>query len=180
MSDAPATTLIINQWTVFAHPLFCEQLEQLIAHVERLEQKDPRGYKKKNAAKRLAAIAKLAFEDIPRDPARSDYRLGNALGGDNKHWFRAKFYQQYRLFFRFHVESKILVYAWVNDEYSLPAYQSVDDAYKVFAKMLNRGQPPGDWAQLLAEARAKSDWLELVGRWPAITEPATPYSRRPA
>jgi|SRR5665213_2028125 toxin YhaV len=180
MSGAPAAPLVINQWTVFAHPLFCEQLQQLVAQVERLQQKHPTDYKKKNAAKRLAAIAKLVFEDIPRDPARSDFRLGNALGAENRHWFRVRFYQQYRLFFRFHIESKILVYAWVNDEQTLRAYESADDAYKVFTKMLNRGQPPGDWPQLLAEARAESDWLELVGRWPTVTEPATPYSPRPA
>ena len=28
---------------------------------------------------------------------------------------RAKFFQQYRLFFRFHQASRIIVYAWVND-----------------------------------------------------------------
>jgi hydrogenase maturation protease len=56
--------------------------------------------RKKNATKGLAAIAKLAFEVIPGDPTRNDYRQGTTLGDNYKHWFRAKFFQQYRLLFR--------------------------------------------------------------------------------
>jgi toxin YhaV len=108
--------LVINGWTIFAHSLFLDQLEELLTKVEILRQKDPQNYQKKNAAKRLAAIAKLAFEVIPQDPTRNDYRQGTTLGDDYKHWFRAKFFQQYRLFFRYHQESKIIVFAWVNDE----------------------------------------------------------------
>lgn len=97
--------------------------------VERLRQKDPNDYRKKNAAKRLAAIFKLAFEVIPEDPTRSEYRQGNTLGDEYKHWFRAKFFQQYRLFFRFHLESKIIIFAWINDQKSKRAYGSSTDAY---------------------------------------------------
>ena len=67
--------------------------------MEVLRQKDAVNFDKKNATKRLAAIAKLAFEVIPQDPARAEYRQGNTLGEEHKHWFRAKFFQQYRLFF---------------------------------------------------------------------------------
>jgi toxin YhaV len=111
--------LLINGWQIFAHPLFLEQVEELVAQVEHLRQKNPKGYKKKNATKRLAAIAKLAFEVIPQDPTRHEYRQGSTLGNDYKYWFRAKFFQQYRLFFRYHQESKIILLAWVNDEDSL-------------------------------------------------------------
>jgi toxin YhaV len=79
--------------------------------------------------------------------------LGHALGDEHKHWFRAKFFQQYRLFFRFHAPSKVLVLAWVNDEDTKRAYESSDDAYRVFQKMLTSGHPPDDWEQLLAQAR---------------------------
>ena len=112
----PSPTLVINGWTIFAHPLFLDTLETLTAQVAKLQQKDPSGYINKNATKRLSAINKLAFEIIPQNPARPEYRQGATLGDDRKHWFRAKFFQQYRLFFRYHQESKIIVYAWVNDE----------------------------------------------------------------
>ena len=148
--------LAVNGWSLFAHPLFLDQVEALISKVEALKAKTPKTYKQKNSAKRLAAITKLAFEVIPEDPTRSEYRQGSTLGDGRKHWFRAKFYQQYRLFFRFHAAQKIIVYAWVNDEDSKRAYESGDDAYRVFRKMLDGGHPPGDWDTLLKEARASS------------------------
>jgi toxin YhaV len=153
MKTAQAAPLVIHGWMIFAHPLFLDQLEALTQQVETLRKKDPEGYAKKNAAKRLAAISKLAFDVIPQDPSRPEYRQGNTLGDEHKHWFRAKFFQQYRLFFRFHAPSKIIVMAWVNDENTKRAYESDDDAYRVFSKMLASGHPPSDWVQLLAEAR---------------------------
>jgi toxin YhaV len=72
----------IHGWTVFAHPLFMAQVAALAQEVEALQQKDPAGYVKKNAAKRLAALAKLAFDVIPQDPSRAEYRQGTTLGAD--------------------------------------------------------------------------------------------------
>ncbi|HEX5392895.1 MAG TPA: type II toxin-antitoxin system YhaV family toxin [Rhodocyclaceae bacterium] len=144
--------LVVNGWTIFAHPLFLAQVEALTQQVEALKKRDPKGYAKKNASKRLAAILKLAFDVIPQDPARPEYRQGGTVGARHKHWFRAKFFQQYRLFFRFHAASKVIVYAWVNDNDSKRAYESDDDAYRVFRRMLESGHPPGDWDALLKEA----------------------------
>jgi toxin YhaV len=144
--------LVAHGWTVFAHPLLLDQIEILIQEVEALKQKDPLGYSKKNASKRLAAIARLAFDVIPQDPSKPEFRQGSTLGEDHKHWFRAKFFQQYRLFFRYHGPSKVIVLAWVNDADTKRAYDSSDDAYRVFRKMLASGRPPDDWDQLLKEA----------------------------
>ncbi|WP_414550704.1 type II toxin-antitoxin system YhaV family toxin [Anabaena sp. CCY 0017] len=154
--------LVINGWNIFAHSLFLKQFEELLKQVEHLRQKYPQDYKKKNATKRLAAISKLAFDIIPQDPTRSDYRQGTTLGDDYKHWFRAKFYQQYRLFFRYHQESKIIVFAWVNDENSQRAYDSKTDAYRIFHKMLESGHPPDDWNELLKEAKDHTNRLNKV------------------
>lgn len=153
---------MIHGWTIFAHPLFLAQLEAYARQVEALKKKDPAGYLKKNATKRLAAIVKLAFDVIPQDPTRLEYRQGKTLGDEHKHWFRAKFFQQYRLFFRFHAPSKIIVFAWVNDEDSKRAYESNDDAYRIFRKMLESGHPPNDWDQLLTEARAAGQRLQQL------------------
>lgn len=154
--------LVINGWNIFAHSLFLDQLEELLMQVERLRQKDPNNYQKKNATKRLAAIAKLVFEVIPQDPTRSEYRQGVTLGDEYKHWFRAKFFQQYRLFFRYHLESKIIVFAWVNDEDSKRVYGKKTDTYLVFKKMLESGRPPDDWHVLLEEAKGEANRLEKV------------------
>lgn len=162
MSRDKPTPLVVNGWTVFAHPLFLDQLEALIRQVETLREKDPAGFVRKNATKRLAAITKLAFEVIPQDPARPEYRQGGTLGEEHKHWFRGKFFQQYRLFFRYHAPSKVIVYAWVNDEDTKRAYESSDDAYRVFRRMLDSGRPPDDWDRLLTEARTESGRLRQV------------------
>ena len=151
MSD---DVLEINGWTIYAHPLFLDQLETIIEAVEKTRKRDPKGYKKKRAAKLLAAVLKVAFEDIPSDPTRDVYRQGGTLGDEYKHWFRAKFLQQFRLFFRYQqsADAKIIVLAWVNDVSTLRAYESANDAYAVFGKMLNRGNPPNTWKALLAAA----------------------------
>ena len=170
MSRGKPVPLVVNGWTLFTHPLFLDQLEALIQQVEGIRQKDPVGFTKKNATKRLAAIAKLAFEVIPQDPARPEYRQGNTLGEDHKHWFRAKFFQQYRLFFRYHAPSQVIVYAWVNDEDTKRAYASSDDVYRVFRKMLERGNPPDDWDRLLSVARAESGRMQQVTAKAAATQ----------
>ena len=162
MSAASRAQVVIHGWTLYAHPLFLDQLEALIRQVEALRHKDPIGYTTKNATKRLAAISRLAFEEIPQDPTRPDYRQGNTLGDEHRHWFRAKFFQQYRLFFRFHAPSRLIVLAWVNDESTRRAYESDSDAYRVFKKMLANGHPPDDWAHLLAEAKAQSQRLDSL------------------
>ncbi len=157
MSDNQS--LVINGWNIFAHSLFLDQLEILLEQVEGLRQKYPHDYHQKNATKRLAAIAKLAFDVIPQDPTRSEYRQGATLGNEYKHWFRAKFFQQYRLFFRYHQESKIIILAWVNDDDSKRAYESNTDAYRVFQKMLKNGHPPNDWNDLLKVSQSQSHRL---------------------
>jgi toxin YhaV len=152
-SDPP---LVIKGWSIFAHPQFLLTFESLVTQVERLRTKDPQGYKVKNSTKRLAAIVKLAFDIIPQDPTRPEYRQGTTLGNEYKHWFRAKFFQQYRLFFRYHRESRIIIYAWVNDEDTKRAYASDSDAYRTFRRMLKSGDPPDDWTQLLRQAKAQN------------------------
>lgn len=152
MSSAP---IEIKGWTIYAHPLFLDQLEALITKVERARARDPKGYKKKRSAKLLAALLKVAFEDIPGDPTRDIYRQGNTLGNEYKHWFRAKFLQQFRLFFRYQQsqENRVIILAWVNDDSTLRAYDSATDAYVTFRKMLGHGNPPDDWQSLLDDAR---------------------------
>ena len=50
MTSAERTPLVVNGWTIFAHPLFLAQIEALIRKVEALTQKDPGGYTKKTTA----------------------------------------------------------------------------------------------------------------------------------
>jgi len=155
MTTGPAP-IVINGWSIFAHPVFLDQLDDLIEEVETRKRRDPNNYLKKNCSKRLAAIHKLVTEVIPANPADARFRQGTTLGAGNKHWFRAKFFQQYRLFFRFDARSKIIVLAWVNDDQTLRAYGSRTDAYATFKTMLDSGNPPDDFNFLLKQAKVAS------------------------
>lgn len=143
----------INGWKIYLHPCFLDQYEALLAETEAAKARDEATYRKRASTRMLAAVHRLAFEIIPGDPTRPEYRLGDTLGKQHRHWFRAKFFQQYRLFFRFHENSRIIVLAWVNDEGTKRAYGSRTDAYLVFAKMLGRKRPPDDWDTLIAECK---------------------------
>ncbi|MBS1304100.1 type II toxin-antitoxin system YhaV family toxin [Loktanella sp. SALINAS62] len=130
MTDsAGAAPLVVNGWSIYAHPVCLDQLEGLIEEVEARKTRDPKAWQKKNCTKRLATIFKLVSENIPADPGDPAFRQGDTLGEHRKHWLRAKFFQQYRQFFRFDSNAKVIVLAWVNDEKTLRAYGSKTDAY---------------------------------------------------
>lgn len=156
--------IVVNGWTIFAHPLFLDQIEALMNEVEARKAKDPKGYTKKNCTKRLAAILKLVTEVVPADPSSPAFRQGGTLGDTRKHWFRAKFFQQYRLFFRYNMDAKVIVFAWVNDEDTKRAYGSKTDAYATFRSMLEDGNPPDDYDALLKAAKADQDRFEKAVR----------------
>ena len=149
--------VVVNGWTIYAHPLLLDQLEKLTTAVETARGKDPEGWTGTANAKVLSAVRSLMFETIPSDPTRPEYRQGSTLGAARKHWFRAKFGNgRFRLFFRYDSRSKVIIFAWVNDETTLRTYGSKTDAYAVFKGMLDKGDPPDDWATLLKAASSGS------------------------
>ncbi len=140
-------------WRLFVHPLFEGQLDRLISRVEVMAAREPKDFLAHPAAKLLITIRRYILETIPRDPAAPEFRLGNALGPDNKHWFRAKFHQRYRLFYRFSSQQKIIIYTWVNDEFSLRKAGAKTDPYTIFKAMLKRGELPDTFEDLLRQSR---------------------------
>ena len=145
--------MVVNGWKLYVHPLFHDQLIRLIEQVEASAKKNPAAYKEEAATKLLATINRLIREIIPRDPNAPEFRQGNTLGRDNRHWFRAKFHQRYRLFYRFATKEKVILYAWLNDEKTLRKAGSKTDPYSVFRGMLEAGDPPGSIADLLQRSK---------------------------
>ena len=72
------------------------------------------------------------------------------MGSAFRHWRRAKIGRRFRLFFRFDSNSKLIIFAWVNDANTPRSSGSNTDPYAVFQRMLERGHPPDDWAALRA------------------------------
>jgi len=150
----PPPAVVVNGWSIHAHPLFLEQFEELVGEVEQLRAQDSEGYREKKKTKLLAAIIKMGFEVIPANPADKMFLQGNTLGSAYRHWQRGKFFEgRYRMFFRYSSKAKAIVLAWVNDEETLRTYGRKTDAYAVFKGMLNKNRPPDDWNALVWEAQ---------------------------
>lgn len=146
--------LELNGWKVYFHSCFIKQIGALAETVANLKLAKPDEFLRKKETKLLHAIERVIEERIVVDPLHAQFRQGDTLGSEYKHWFRAKFLQQFRLFYRCSNEHKTIVIGWVNGFDTLRAYNSKTDAYKVFAGMLDAGNPPDDWEELLRQAKA--------------------------
>ncbi len=147
-------------WNLLFHECICVQLQKLHTATNRAQTHDPKGFESNANFRLFAALSKLIFEVIPSDPNREEYRQGNTMGVTFRHWRRAKIGQRFRLFFRFDSKTKIIIYAWVNDDKTLRSSGSKNDPYVVFQRMLNRGYPPNTWNDLISESN--SDWKRKV------------------
>ncbi len=144
-------------WTLLFHECLIAQMRSLFQAAAKAETHDPDGFEGNANVKLFRALSRLILETIPIDPGREEYRQGKTLGETRRHWRRAKIGRRFRLFFRYDSRSKIIVYAWVNDEDTLRSAGGKNDPYTVFQKMLERGNPPGDWAALVAVS--KGNWV---------------------
>ena len=140
-------------WNLLFHDCLIAQLQKLDAAAARVRAQDPARYESNANTKLFAALANLIFETVPGDPNREEYRQGNTMGPGFRHWRRAKIGRRFRLFFRFDSKTRIIIFAWVNDEKTLRSTGAKTDPYAVFQKMLKSGHPPDDWDALLKASR---------------------------
>src|ERR1700690_155368 len=103
--------MIVNGWTLLFHDAVLGQLERLADACERARKADPRNFQANANVKLFAALARLMLEPVPADPARAEYRQGNMLGPNYRHWFRARLLGRFRLFFRYDSAARLIVYA---------------------------------------------------------------------
>lgn len=141
-----------KSWTLLFHRCVLEQLERLKAAADKAVAKDAKAAPENANVKLFAALAKVILETVPSDPSRDEFRQGNTMGAEFRHWRRAKFGRRFRLFFRYDSASRVIIYAWVNDDKTLRMAGSKNDPYEVFKKMLAHGNPPDNWQALLAQS----------------------------
>ena len=120
-----------GDWSLLFHRCVLEQLERLKAASDKAIANNPQNALENANVKLYAALAKLMLETVPSDPARDEYRQGNTMGPDFRHWRRAKIGRRFRLFFRYDSRTKVIVYAWVNDKKTLRTAGSKNDPYTV-------------------------------------------------
>ena len=146
--------MIVKGWTLYIYPLLDEQLTTIGSKIEAAKRAQPDLYLSQPRSKLLAKIIDLTQASIPADPSAPQFRQGNTLGKENRQWFRAKFHARYRLFFRFSTAERAIVYVWMNDESTLRKSGAKTDPYSVFESMLETGDPPKSFDELLARSRA--------------------------
>jgi len=144
--------MVVNGWTLLFHEALIGQVKTLADACRRARRADAKNFRSNANVKLFAALAKLLLEIIPADPTRPEHRQGNTLGEAYRHWFRAKFFGRFRLFFRYDSRSRIIVYTRVNDERSLRQRGGKSDPYEVFRRMLASGNPPNEWAALVGNS----------------------------
>jgi toxin YhaV len=140
-------------WNLLFHDCLIEQLQKLEAASSRAKAQDPKSFESNANVKLFDALATLILEVVPGDPNRDEYRQGNTMGPAFRHWRRAKIGRRFRLFFRFDSKTRIIIFAWVNDEHTLRSSGAKTDPYGVFQKILQSGHPPDDWDGLLAASK---------------------------
>ena len=145
-----------RDWLLLGHIEFLNQLEKYREANRVIKQKIGPDSIHSKQAQQLRALTLATWTHVPSNPGNSEFRLGNSLGKDHTHWFRAKFLQQFRVFFRYSTKSEIIAYGWVNDSSTLREYGSPTDAYAVFKKMLESGKVPNNWDELVAESKRLS------------------------
>ena len=145
-----------KDWLLLGHIEFLNQLQNYREANRQVRQKFGSDSIHSKQAQNLRALTLATWTKVPSDPGSPEFRLGDSLGKEHTHWFRAKFLQQFRLFFRYSTRSEIIAYGWVNDPETLREYGSKSDAYVVFKKMLESGKVPNDWNELVAESKRLS------------------------
>ncbi|HSR71794.1 MAG TPA: type II toxin-antitoxin system YhaV family toxin [Kiloniellales bacterium] len=151
-------------WTLLFHDCILRQLGKLAEASARAMAAHPETWHRNDNVRVFAAIAKLTLEDIPGRPGNPKYRQDDELGREYRHWFRAKFHKRFRLFYRYDSRSRIIVYAWVNDERSLRKAGSRTDPYRLFRRMLRSGDPPDEWNRLVRSAKPLPNDLKTLAK----------------
>lgn len=136
-----------NGWLIGAHDLFLDQIAAL--SIDAIKARE--GHAANAAAELLAAIADLAFREIPEDPSRPTYRQAGWEGTPWRHWRRANLPGGQRLYFRYRREGRaegLILHAWIEETGGLSAATGWTRTQARFARMAEDGAPPADWAGL--------------------------------
>lgn len=148
--------VVRNGWAIWYHPLFRDRFAALVAEVEDLAQQNPQGYRQHTATKLLPALTHIIETLVSAHPGAPQFRLGATLGVYTN-WRRVKgngLPSRYRLFFRFMIKAKVIVFVWLNDEDTQRKAGAKTDVYAVFRKMLQGGQVPDNFDVLFNVASA--------------------------
>lgn len=136
----------INGWTVLFHPLFNDQWQQLLDLVKSLRSRLPQpDFVRHPQVKLFKAITVGIEEKIPTDPLASYFALKKPLDKYSR-LKKMGLPSRYRLFFKVFPQQKAIVILWLG----FPRKEGdKKDCYRVFAKMVKKGQFPVDLKDII-------------------------------
>ena len=144
-----------NGWRLFRHAEFRRGLDALAGDVDRLARQQPENWQSQPEAKLLRRIVDLIELEIPRDPNAPEYAQGNTLGPSHRHWRRTKFLRRFPAVLPLRqCQPNHRVRLGERREYAEQGWRADPT---VFRRKLDQGNPPDDWATLLAESRRTED-----------------------
>ena len=140
-------------WQIWFGELFDARWRALRERVKRLKiELDESSFASHPEVKLFATLVHIVHETVPRNPEHSDFRLGKTLGDRFTGWRRVKRHglpDRMRLFFKFSTTHKVIVFSWLNDADTLRKDGASSDPYAIFRRMLEAGNPPDDFDDLM-------------------------------
>ena len=129
----------INGWTILFHPLFNDQWQQLLHLVKSLRSRLPiEDFIRHPQVKLFKALTVGIEEKIPTDPKASYFALKKPLDKYSR-LKKMGLPNRYRLFFKVFPQQKVIIILWLG----FPRKEGdKKDCYRVFAKMVKKGQFP--------------------------------------
>jgi toxin YhaV len=136
----------INGWTILFHPLFNDQWQQLLDLVKSLRSRLPQqDFVKHPQVKLFKALTVGIEEKIPNDPKASYFALRKPLDKYSR-LKKMGLPNRYRLFFKVFPQQKTIIILWLG----FPRKEGdKKDCYRVFAKMIKKGQFPLDLKDII-------------------------------
>ena len=129
----------INGWTILFHPLFNDQWQQLFHQVKSLRSRLPiEDFVRHPQVKLFKALTVGIEEKIPNDPLASYFALRKPLDKYSR-LKKMGLPNRYRLFFKVFSQQKVIIVLWLG----FPRKEGdKKDCYRVFTKMVKKGQFP--------------------------------------
>ena len=129
----------INGWTILFHPLFNDQWQQLLNLVKSLQARlSQEVFIQHPQVKLFKALTVGIEQKIPNDPKSSYFALRKPLDKYSR-LKKMGLPNRYRLFFKVFPQQKVIIILWLG----FPRKEGdKKDCYRVFAKMVKKGQFP--------------------------------------
>ncbi|MHB0871558.1 MAG: type II toxin-antitoxin system YhaV family toxin [Chloroflexota bacterium] len=136
---------VINGWLVLALPEVERRYLELRRRVLELRQRlVEEEFVQHPTVKPFASLLRLLAGTVPEDPDAPEFRLEGNLGK----FRRAKKHglpPRYRLFWVFSSRLRVIIFLYLNDETTLRKEGARSDPYRVFQRMIDRGEIGADF-----------------------------------